>query len=152
MGKAMFMLLVILALDVSLLITNESIRQVNPNTNVSFFECQGNILSSANANGCEIGNYTLRTFDKSGDLPNTQTQSNPTGVNVFVDAWQSITNFFSSNPLTRGLGFLIQLPNALGSILATAGLPDIIVFAFGSIWFILNVYLILVVIIFRGSD
>lgn len=152
MGKAMFMLLVILAIDVSLLITNESIRQVNPDTNVSFFECQGNMLSSANANGCERGNYTLRTIDKAGDLPNTQTQSNPTGVNIFVDSWTAIVNFFNTNPLTRGLGFLIQLPNALGSILATIGLPDIIVFAFGSIWFILNVYLIIAVIFFGRSD
>ena len=152
MGKVVIMLIMILAIDVALLLGNESLRQINPDTNTSIFECQGNILSSANANGCERGNYTLRTFDKSGDLPNTQTQANPTGVNIFTDAWTAIVNFFNTNPITRGIGFIIMLPNALGSLLSTLGLPDIIVFAFGSIWFITNVFLIVVVVFFGRID
>lgn len=129
-------IIVMACINMMLFLGQIATLDLNPES-PSFYNCEGNFLGLAEANGCTTGTYVLNA-NSTGTLPSGDSSVSPTTGNVFTDAFTSAKTWIVRD---SGLGYFIAVLMAPYSFLNALGLPATFVFAVGSMWYLICIFL-----------
>lgn len=142
----LLMLTIMLSVNIGLGLFDYAVSAYNPlydsgvnynNTPVSTLFTGGNIS----------GNLVT---DTSLAVPSSSDSVDPDTGNIFTDTWKSVSNFFSSLDAKLGIiGSIIDQPRGF---LLDVGVPAIFANAFGLLWYLMAVVLLVSFIKGGGAD
>jgi len=138
MGNLTVALSFVIALNVLMFLTQAAILEVNPDA-TTFFTNKGTMLDSFDANK-NTGNYTLDTDAVSEHLPTGKGSISVTTGNLFTDMFSSIKTWLADK---TGLSYLSGIVSAPYNILKSMNLPNAFVFAMGTMWYVLTLFLLI---------
>lgn len=122
-------LLVVLCIDAALLLGQAAILDMN-DQGPKFFDCN-------NATASSYTDCASKKFNSAaGLLPGDATTVDPSSGSVFTDIFQSIKGWLNNFTL------LFKLLSAPMNMLQIMGLPDVLSFVIGTIWYGINLFLI----------
>lgn len=146
MSNILIGLIVMTSITVLMILGQAAILEINPQ-GPQFYACKGSILEGIDANACNGALYVLNDQNSSGQLPSTTSSVSPTTGNVFTDTPTTAKNWLLQN---TGLGYLFNLLGAPYYILNAIGLPNIIAFTFGAMWY--GIMLLLIILLILGRN
>ena len=146
MGNLTTALVFVIALNVLMFLTQASVMAINPDAG-TFFTNEGTILDELDANS-GTGEPVLDTENTYNNLPSSEGDVSPTTGNIFTDGFKSIKNWFAD---TLGLKYLGQIVSAPYNILKAINLPNAFVFAMGSLWYGISLFLLISFILGRDN-
>lgn len=132
-------LVVVLAINVILFMSQLSIGQMNPDTN--FYSCKGTIIGDFEASNCTGSDYKLDTemATETDNYPSNPTVLDSVG-NFFTDIYNSVKSWFMDS---LGAKYVINVLKAPYNFLALTGMPDSFVFILGTFWYIITFFLLI---------
>jgi hypothetical protein len=131
--KLAIALLVVLAIDVMFFMGQTAITDINP-TGIEFYNYEnGSVIGSF-----DKGGYVLEN-DVKAKLPDSEGSVNPETGNIFTDTFNSIKDWFVD---TTGIGYVIDIVNAVPNFLKSLGFPVAFSFALGALWHAMTLFLI----------
>lgn len=145
MANVTMALMLVLAVNVFLYLGQAAILEINPDAPL-FFNREGTVLQEFDKNN-GVGDPILDTESTTDQLPSTEGSVSPTTGNFFTDMFSSIKNWFAKK---TGISYLLAIVSAPYNILKTMHLPNSFVFAIGTLWYVLTLFLI--VAFFWGRD
>lgn len=132
-------IIIVACIDLMLFLGQIAVLDLNPDS-TSVFSCKGNFLGIADAYGCQGTSYSLNSSNSGAYLPSTGSSVSPTTGNIFTDSFTTLKNWFVDG---TGLGFFYSVLTAPYNFLTAIGLPNAFVFAIGSLWYLINIFLII---------
>jgi len=145
MGNLTTALSFVLILNVLMFLVQAAILDLNPDA-TNFFTNEGTLLSNFDANN-NNGTYVLDTEGVADHLPTAEGSVSPTTGNLFTDMFSSMKTWFAE---TTGLSYLMGIVSAPYNLLKSMNLPNAFVFAIGSLWYALTLFLLIA--FFWGRD
>jgi len=130
------MLIIVICINVVLWLGQVAVLKNNPEA-MSFINCSGSILESSSTNGCS--SYEIDDSNPTGRLPSGVSSVSPETGNIFTDAFTGLKNFFLN---TLGLEYAVQILGAPYNFLKALSLPVEFVFAVGSLWYLISVFIL----------
>lgn len=145
-------MLICLAINLMLFMGQMAINEVSAandlGTPQSLLNCKGTLFAEADEAGCQnVSNLNVNSVNASETLPSTVSSISPTTGNVFTDSWATIKSWFGS---VTGIGYFTAFVSAVPNFLKSLGLPQAFVFGVGALWYLLNIFLI--IIFLRGGN
>lgn len=133
-------LIVVLAVNVMLFLGQAAMIEINP-TAPQFINCEGTPLGSLEATGCTTpGSYVLNSSNPASMLPSGETSVSPeTGV-LFTDPFTAFKTWLLTS---LGLSYLVAIVAAPYNFLTALGLPQAFIFAIGTLWYGVTLFLII---------
>lgn len=123
-----------------------AILDLNPDGSV-FYNCSSaTLLSSFDKNNCG-GTLILDNDEVQSKLPAGEGAIEPSSNNIFTDSFASIKNWFIE---TTKLNYVYAILSAPYNLLKAMHLPNEFSFIIGTLWYCLNLFLI--VAFFWGRD
>lgn len=139
-------LLIVLSLNFIFFLVQISIIKIGPEirpggTTTIFFNPGENLIGDF-----DEGNYTLS--DPTNRIPSDNNVIDPdTGDSWITDQWKTVKNSVLDK---TGLGFLLDVVNAIPNFLKAIGVPPELAFAVGFMWHALTI--VLLIMFFRGGN
>lgn len=145
MGNLTMALVFVLTLNVLMFLSQEAIIDMNPD-GTYFYHREGTLLNEFDKNQ-GVGDPILDTEDTSSDLPEAEGSISPTTGNLFTDTFSSIKSWFARK---LGISYIMGILAAPYNILKAMHLPNSFVYAMGTLWY--GVTLFLIVAFFWGRE
>ena len=142
MEGATKMLLIMLSINIFLWLGQSALFDINPDGTTVFFD----------VNDSPISNYMVDgQFNASDDvMPDlTSGSSESTGSNFFTDAISNIKSWFSEK--LAPINFIFNFFTAPTDFMKLMGFPLHIATAFGILWYVLGVFILIMLIFGRGT-
>lgn len=124
-------LITVLAVNAMLFLGQAAALELNP-SGPQFYNCQGSLIGVFEASNCQNSTYVLGDGDPAGQLPSEGSEISVDTGNVFTDTFSAATNWFTQ---ATGLDYLYNLLAAPANFLKAIGLPDVMAFALGAMWY-----------------
>lgn len=132
--------MIVISINACLWLGQVAMLDINPDA-TEYITCEGTALGTVEANNCQIqGSYYLTDEDPTTRLPSSESSISPTTGNIFTDSFTAIKNWFLE---TTGLSYLVQVLSAPSNFLKAIGVPSEISFAFGGLWYLITLFLII---------
>lgn len=131
-------LMIVLFINLFLFLGQYAVLQINPNAPVNY-DIKGSLLCNFESSNCQDLNYTLKA-DVEGDLPSGTTGISPTTGNLFTDIFTSVKSWFAD---ATGLNYVYSILKAPYNLLNAIGLPEMLVFGIGSLWYGITLFLLI---------
>lgn len=109
------------------------IENINPSTSIFYDKSNTYLNEFGNSNNLTVNSYN------SSILPDAAQSVSPENNNFFTDSFNTAKNWFLSTPA----GYIIKALSAPYAILANTGLPKVLVYIIGSMFY--GVFLFLIV-------
>lgn len=138
---------VVMAINVMLFLGQIAAIEVNADA-PRFHDCQGSILGSFESGNCSAGTYILDDSNPTERLASGETSVSPETGNIFTDAFTALKNWFLN---VTGLSYIVQILSAPYNFLKALMLPQAFVFAVGTLWYGVTLFLIILVLIGRDD-
>ncbi len=145
MGNLTMALMFVLVLNVFMFLSQASVMNLNPE-GTEFHNREGTMLESFNKGEVD-GDPVLDTQSTTDALPEAEGTISATTGNLFTDTFSSIKNWFAK---ATGLSYLYGIVSAPYNMLKSMNLPNDFVFAIGTLWYGLTLFLI--VAFFWGKE
>lgn len=142
MGNLTTALMFVLLINVFLVLGQIAITDINPNA-VNFLTEEKTPLFHFAVNG------TLNETNINDKLPQAETVTGAETGNVFVDTWNAVKNWFLN---ATGINYVLGILSAPYNFLKAIQVPDGFAIVFGSLWYMLSLYLIINFIKGGGGD
>lgn len=137
MGNLTLALVFVLTLNVLMMLAQASIMDMNPD-GTQFYNREGTLLESFNKGELD-GDPILDTQSTTGVLPEAEGTISATTGNLFTDTFASIKNWFAKQ---TGLAYLSGIVSAPYNMLKAMHLPNAFVYAMGTLWYGITLFLI----------
>ena len=146
MGNLTNALIFVMCINMVLFLGQASSLEMGQSDN-SFYDCSNSLMNNLST-GCKNANLTLSDTVAQNTLTNTGTSvfGVDTG-NPVIDLFTTIKNFLLD---TIGLGYLFEILKAPYNFLKLMGLPEILRFAIGTMWYGITFFLIVAWL--KGGD
>ena len=128
-------LVFVVALNVIMFLGQVTILELNPSA-TSFFNESGTLIEHFDSG---IDQKVLDTGGTSTNLPTTSAAVTESSGNEFTDSFKSIKTWFGK---TTGLTYLFSIVSAPYNLLKAMSLPNDFVFAIGTLWYIITLFLV----------
>ena len=145
MGNLTMALVFVLVLNVLMFLGQASVMNLNPE-GTQFHNREGTMLESFNKGELDE-DPVLDTQSTTDSLPEAEGTISATTGNLFTDTFASITNWFAKK---TGLAYLSGIVSAPYNMLKAMNLPNDFVYAMGTLWYGLTLFLI--VAFFWGKE
>jgi hypothetical protein len=144
-------LLIAICINAVLFIGQAAVIEIDSSPASMFYQCDGNMLERFDANGCTNPNsYVISSEESLEQLPGGTASTSPTTGNVFTDIFSTAKDWLIDN--IPGLGYLKQVLTAPYNLLSALGLPNILVFTMGTIWYGVTFFLIVAFLLGRQLE
>lgn len=137
MGNLTTAFVFVMTLNVLMWLGQVAAIEINPE-GTEFYHCNGSLIDELGSGGC--GNSTVLNTDVIEHLPSAGSTVAPSSGSVFTDPITSILDFFKKIP---GVNFLIQVAAAPYNMLKVLPLPSEFVYAIGTLWYGISIFLII---------
>lgn len=145
MGNLTIALVFVLVLNVLMFLTQATILDINPDSNV-FWTNKGTLMENFDkTNGA--GDPVLDTDKATSELPSGEGSVSPTTGNLFTDTFSSIKGWFAR---ATGISYILGIVSAPYNIIKAMGLPNSFAYAIGTLWYGITFFLIIA--FFWGRD
>ena len=141
MGNLTVMAVFVVALNVLMFLSQAAIIDINPEA-TKFFNEEGSLINEFDAGGNVLD--TAATTDR---LPSAPGSISPTTGNIFTDTFSAIRNWFFDS---TGISYLLNILSAPYNMLKALNLPNAFVFAIGSLWYIISLFVVVAFLL--GGD
>ncbi len=138
---------IVLFVNVMLFLGQITILELNPDGTV-FYSCEGGILGEFEKNDCTGETLELDDSRSASILPTGEGSISPTTGNVFTDIFGAAKDWITT---TTGLKYLATVLSAPYNFLQAAKLPQAFVFAVGTLWYALTLFLLIAFILGRDA-
>ncbi len=138
MGNLTTALTFVMVLNILMWLSQVAMLDLNPEGTV-FYHKEGTLLGEFDKNKGQ-GTPELDDSGLASDLPSAEENISPTTGNIFTDAFSSIKEWFSR---TTGINYLYGIIKAPYNVLKAMMLPAEIVYAFGTLWYALTLFLVI---------
>lgn len=138
MGNLTTALTFVLTMNVLLFLAQAAVIELNPSNTEGFYNSEGSMID-----GFNDGNTSDPRLNKDriiSSLPEAEGSVSPETGNFFTDTFSSIKRWFTGLP---GLNYIYGIVMAPYNMLKAMHLPGAFVFAIGSFWYGLTVFLII---------
>lgn len=146
MGNLTIALIFVVVLNVLMFLTQAAILDLNPEA-PTFYTNNGTILASLDAND-NSGVYVLDTDNIADQLPTAEGSVSPTTGNLFTDTFSSIRTWLAKK---TGLAYLFQIVSAPYNMLKAMNLPNAFVYALGTLWYVITLFLLIAFLLGRDA-
>jgi len=146
MGNLTIALVFVMSLNVLMFLGQAAVYDLNPATAPTFWTNEGTLLENFDASG-GVGEPVIDTQETINELPAGEGSVSPTTGNLFTDTFSSIKRWVARS---TGLAYLFGIVSAPYNILKSMGLPNDFVYAMGTLWY--GITLFLVIAFFWGKD
>ena len=130
---------IILSINVIFFLAQAAMTDISQDS-TQFYNGTGSVLCSFESSGCTGSTYQVNSQDPANVLPSVDASVSPTTGNIFTDTFTSIKNWLLDN---SGIGFLLNILGAPVSFMNAIGLPSVVSFAIGAMWYGLTLFLII---------
>lgn len=130
-------LVFVLTLNMLMFLSQATILNINPDA-PQFWSNKGTLFETLDKNK-GVGDPVLDTDKSTEILPSGESSISPTTGNLFTDIFTSIKSWFAKN---TGISYLTSIISAPYNILKAMNLPNSFVFAIGTLWYGITVFLI----------
>jgi len=124
----------ILVINMLFFLMNTGVAEINP-SGVDYFNETNNILNDFSADNENISSY----------IPTASSQVDTDSGNIFTDLFSTLGKW-------SGLTYLFKIVNALPNFLKAVGLPSAVVWAIGSFWHGMTIFLLVTFLAGGGRD
>lgn len=146
MGTNVTMALIfVMTLNTFMFLSQIATTELNP-LGPEFYHCEGSMLESFG--NCDNNGSFINDTELLGQLPGSQGTIGPTDNNVFLDMFASVKNWFITLP---GINYLYGMVKAPYNILKALNLPVDFVYALGTLWYAISLFLVISFIWGRDS-
>lgn len=140
-GNLTTLLVIMLMVDVILLLGNIAIDDLNP-SGQDYFRYDQSFIKDV-----DTGDYNLNQTAYNNVIPQTESGITTEG-NLFTDIFRTVKGWF--NPITGAWNYFIRFLGGPVSYLVDIGAPSVLVFAIGSLWYLLTLFLLMSYLFGRG--
>lgn len=140
-GNLTTLLIVMLTIDLMFLLSNVAIDNLNP-SGQDYFRYNESFLSSVDS-----GNYNLNQSAYSSVIPQTESGITTEG-NLFTDVFRTVKSWFGSVETT--ISYFIRFLGGPVFYLNDINAPRILVYAIGSFWYLISLWLLISYLFGRG--
>lgn len=142
MGNLTNALIIVMAINAVLFMGKVSIMEINPTNTGYHYDCNGNVLSQFERNGCNNAtSYGL--INVNNNSISSQLPSNPTIIDsigqFFTDIYSSVRNWLLDS---LGLSYVLAVLTAPSDFLSMTGLPESFVWVISAFWYGITLFLI----------
>lgn len=148
MSNILTALIIVISINVMLMLSQAAVLEVNPNAQV-FYHGNGSIVCNFETNNCAGGTYQLNDQNPSAQLPSGTGSVSPTTGNLFTDSYTTLKNFFIG--VGTGITYLFAILGGPYYFLSILGLPTVITFALGGLWYGITVLLVIAFLMGRND-
>lgn len=145
MPNATTALVFVISINVLMFIAQASIIQTNPEG--TLFLTGNDLLIKKFAKSYNYTNPIIASDQIPNNLPTASKDISPETSNIFTDIFATIKNWFSDK---IGLSYLYAMAIAPYNLLKIANVPEFFVFAIGTLWY--GITLFVIVGFFLGRD
>lgn len=140
MGNTAIALTLVLFINMLMFLGQAAVLELNEDNSQQFYDYEGNILSEYDSNNNQ-SNPILDQSNSAANLPSGSSgiELSPSG-GFLTDTFTSIRDWISQ---TLGLTYMKQILTAPYNILSAMQLPQAMVYAIGTMWYALSLFLVI---------
>lgn len=147
MGNLTTALIIVMAINTVMFITQFAILDINPSAS-QFYKCSDStMLSAIERNACQQDNYSINYDNINSQIPNTGTEVSSATGNIFTDTFSAMRTWLLDS---LGLSYIIDIVKAPYTFVRILLVPPEIAFIIAGFWYALTFFLFVNWI--RGGD
>jgi len=147
MAKLLMAFMVVLSINVILFLGQYSATQINPDGATAYYNCKGSILNKITNSNEECKEVLDDPSLLSDKLPSGAESVDVSNGNIFTDVFSTMIKWLLDLPIISTVMGVLSAPY---NFLKAIGLPQVFVFAIGSLWYLGS--LLIVIMFLKGSD
>jgi len=137
----------VLMLNIFLFMTQISMIENNPESYTKFYSGDGSLLEKFSVS-YNYTNPSLNTGDSVNQLPSATKEVDPDTGNFFTDIFNTGKDWVTQK---AGLDYFYAVLSAPYNMLKLANLPQGLVFAIGTLWYVITLFLFVAFLIGRDT-
>lgn len=135
----------VMVLNLLLFLGQASVLEINADAN-NFYNCEDSLFDTLSKDGCTAETPQLDTDSFQNQLPTGAGAVSETTGNPFTDLFNTLKSWFLD---VTGLKYVLAILSAPYNALAIIGLPQVFIYALGTFWYGITLFLIIMVMMQR---